>query len=376
MKEKHSNIQDTIYRLLQRSQRSNGHSNAYEVLVSNNNQRTMVVPRTNNIEEFKENIEAAHNIAKDVGGTVQVEIYRGISPKAGLVSNYEITLDNTPKQNDSSANQSQIEQAVENALQKHQQGGNNGLMGNLEGVNLLFGALTGADTDTENTGNTLSGLAGLLGAVNNSRHENTLMQFEKKLSDYKQETQIHSIQKQLQDLTTERDTIKQQNQKLEKANGEYKSEVSDLETRLAGYSNTELLKRVATGVISGIGSKLLAGSPKAAELFGLTKDELQNALGIVEEETIAGHGIVPDTDVNIEELHHPQTEQQKQVFKAINDTANALKKGDIQFAYYMITIIGNCMDSEELTNSMVHHLEKEKQRLNEERDIENSTEEE
>jgi len=373
MKEKHSNIQDTIYRLLQRSQRSNGHSNAYEVLVSNNNQRTMVVPRTNNIEEFKENIEAAHNIAKDVGGTVQVEIYRGISPKAGLVSNYEITLDNTPKQNDSNANQSQIEQAVENALQKHQQGGNNGLMGNLESVNLLFGALTGADTDTENSGNTLNGLAGLLGVVNNSRHENTLMQFEKKLSDYKQETHVSTLQKQLQDVTTERDALKQQNQELEKENSKYKTAVSDLETRLAGYSNTEILKRVATGVISGIGSKLLAGSPKAAELLGLTKDELQNALGIVEEEAMAGNGITPDTDVDFEELHHPQTEQQKQVFKAINDTANALKKSDIQFAYYMITIIGNCMDSEELTNSMVHYLEKEKQRLSEEKDIENPT---
>lgn len=128
--------------------------------------------------------------------------------------------------------------------------------------------------------------------------------------------------------------------------------------------------------MSGIGSKLLAGSPKAAELLGLTKHELQSALGFIEEESLQEHNHIPDTNVHVEELHPPQTEQQKQVFKAIDDTANALKQGDVKFAYYMITIIGNCMDSQELTESMVHHLEEEKQRMNMENEMQNNSEEE
>jgi len=219
-------------------------------------------------------------------------------------------------------------------------------------------------------------LAGLLGAVSNTRHENTMMIFEKKFNDYKQETEIGSLKKQLQEITSERDALKQQNQRLETENINNKAEVSNLETRLAGYSNTEIIKRVATGVLSGIGSKLLAGSPKAAELLGLTKHELQSALGFIEEEASNGKSHIPETNVQVEELHPPQTEQQKQLFKAIDDTANALKQGDINFAYYMITIIGNCMDSQELTESMVHYLEEEKQKMNMENEILNTSEEE
>jgi hypothetical protein len=370
MKEKHSSIEDIIYRSLKENP-----SYAYEIIVEGSNQRVLVVPRTNNIEAFSDNIETANTVAIQISGVLKVCIYRGRSPKAGLISDYEIPLDDSRRQTESSASQSQIEQAVDIAIKKYQMGNNIGNLGSLESINMLFGAFTGSDANDDKQGNALNGLAGLLGAVNNSRHENTLIQFERKLSDYKQETHINSLQKQLENLTTERDVLKQQNQELEKASSNYKSDVSELENRLAGYSNTEILKRVATGVISGIGSKLLAGSPKAAELLGLTKQELQGALGFVEEDVFTGHSVVSDADVDVEELSQPKTEQQKQLYKAINDTANALKKGDMNFAYYMITIVGNCMDSQELTTSMVNHLENEKQRLNVEKEVENTAEE-
>jgi hypothetical protein len=357
MKERQSNMQDAIYKNLQENK-----NYAYEIRIEDKSGHILIVPRTNNIEAFNENMEAAKDIARQEGKNIKVNIYRGMSPKAGKLEEYPILLGEDNKS--STPNQSQIELVIENAIKKYQIGNNMGGLGSLESINMLFGAMSGADSDSESKGNNLNGLAGLLGVVNNSRYENTLMQFEKKLNDYKQETQISSLQKQLQDITSERDTLKQQNHELEKTNGIYKTEVSELENRLAGYSNTELLKRVATGVLSGIGSKILGNSPKTAELMGLTKDELQAALGFVEEdEALMGHSTIPQTDVEIEEVPIPKTEEQKQIFQAINNTANALKQSDTKFAYYMINIVGNCMENKELTKSMVHHLNQEVMRL-------------
>jgi hypothetical protein len=357
MKEKQSNIQNVIYRNLQENK-----NYAYEIRVEDKSGHILIVPRTNNFEDFNENMESAKDIARQEGKNIKVDIYRGMSPKAGKIEEYPILLGKND--NNSTPNQSQIDIAVDNAIKKYQVGNNMGGLGSLESINMLFGAMSGNDTNGENNGNTLNGLAGLLGAVNNSRYENTLMEFEKKLSDYKQETELNSLKKQLHEIISERDNLKKQNQDLEKANNTYKAEVSDLETRLSGYSNTELLKRVATGVLSGIGSKILGNSPKTAELMGLTKDELQAALGFVEEdEALSGYSKIPQTDVEIEEVPIPKTEEQKQIFQAINNTANALKQNDTKFAYYMINIIGNCMESKELTKSMVHHLNQEVMRL-------------
>ncbi len=359
MKEKHSNIQDAIYRNLQENE-----TYAYEILVENKTDYILIVPRTNNTEAFNENMKSSIDIASQNGGTIKVVIYRGKSPKAGLVAEYKIVLDDNSKAENTVSSQSQIEQAVENAMQKYQLSNNNGLMGNIENINLLLGALTGNDTDNENKGNSLNGLAGLLGAVNNSRYENTFMKFEKKISDYKQETQITSLQKELKKTTSERDALKKINQELEKQNYSYKSEISDLENRLEGYTSTELLKRMATGVISGIGSKILGNSPKAAELLGLTKDELQAALGFVEEnDGLAGNNSNTDANVEIEEIPTPKNDQQKKVFQAIDDIAKALKKGDTNFAFYMINIIANCLDSKELTKSIMLHMNHEIERL-------------
>ncbi len=357
MKQKQNNMQNAIYKNLQENQ-----NYAYEIRVEDNSGNILIVPRTNNIEAFNENMESAKDIASQEGKKIKVDIYRGKSPKAGKIEEYTFSLDEGNKK--STTDSSEIEKAVDMAMKKYQTGNNIGGLGSIESINLLFGALTGNDSENENNGNAFNGIAGLLGAVNNSRYEKTLMQLENKFNDYKQESEISLLKKQLKDVTSERDTFKQQNQELEKENNNYKIEVSDLETRLAGYSNTELLKRVATGVLSGIGSKILGNSEKAAELMGLTKNELQAALGFIEEdEALLEDKTTPKTDVEIEEVPIPQTEHQKQVFQNIDNTANALKQSDYKFAYYMINIIGNCMESKVLTKSMIQHLNHEINRL-------------
>ncbi len=357
MKQKQNNMQNAIYKNLQENQ-----NYAYEIRVEDNSGNILIVPRTNNIEAFNENMESAKDIASQEGKKIKVDIYRGKSPKAGKIEEYTFSLDEGNKK--STTDSSEIEKAVDMAMKKYQTGNNIGGLGSIESINLLFGALTGNDSENENNGNAFNGIAGLLGAVNNSRYEKTLMQLENKFNDYKQESEISLLKKQLKDVTSERDTFKQQNQELEKENNNYKIEVSDLETRLAGYSNTELLKRVATGVLSGIGSKILGNSEKAAELMGLTKNELQAALGFIEEdEALLEDKTTPKTDVEIEEVPIPQTEHQKHVFQNIDNTANALKQSDYKFAYYMINIIGNCMESKVLTKSMIQHLNHEINRL-------------
>jgi len=140
MKEKQSNMQDAIYKNLQENK-----NYAYEIRVESNSGHILIVPRTNNIEAFTKNIESAKDIARQESKNIKVCIYRGMSPKAGKVEEYPITLGESKTNN--SSNQSQIEQAIESALQKHKMADNNNFMGNLDGISQLFGALTSIETD-------------------------------------------------------------------------------------------------------------------------------------------------------------------------------------------------------------------------------------
>ncbi|MBI9068490.1 MAG: hypothetical protein JEZ09_14440 [Salinivirgaceae bacterium] len=362
MKEKQPNIQETIYRLLKRSANSQGHYYAYEIHVVSENEMIPVIPRTTNIEEFYENMESASILAKEKGNKIRVEIFRGKSPKAQQISSYEIVLnENQRKETSGEASDKLIERAIEKALAKKAPQKEASLFGELEGLNKLLGVLSNNNETNSKENGGLGGLFGLIGVVNNSQHENNMIQFEKKFNEYKLSNQIEILEKDLSKVAQELEQVKVRNVALEKENVTYKGEVVDLEHRLAGYSNTELLKRVAVGAISSLGGRILGNSPKVAELMGLSKNDLQMALGTIEDnDTMSEFEKETKYDVEINEITKPDTSpQETQMQQAINETMEALKMSDPKFAYAMISIIGHCMDSEELTKRMILHLREE-----------------
>ena len=89
------------------------------------------------------------------------------------------------------------------------------------------------------------------------------------------------------------------------------------------------MKRVATGALVGIGSRILTNSPKTAELLGLTADELKGALGVLDddaEETTQ----VPETNVEITDMGTANSPEDKKKAEIIKNLSNALMTWELQ----------------------------------------------
>jgi hypothetical protein len=138
-------------------------------------------------------------------------------------------------------------------------------------------------------------------------------------------------------------------------NKELKKEKVDLENRLAGYAPNELMKRVAVGVISGIGGRLLSNSPKTAELLGLSPEELKGALGIVDEFQDNNQDI-PDTNIEISEVGSPQSPEDKKKAAIIKNLSDALMTWELEDVAKIANIVGLCLDRAELINKTLLYL--------------------
>jgi len=123
---------------------------------------------------------------------------------------------------------------------------------------------------------------------------------------------------------------------------------------LSGYAPNELMKRVAVGVISGIGGRLLSNSPKTAELLGLSSEELKGALGIVEEASEA----VPmvDTSVEVTEIGANLSPEEEKKATVIKNLSEALSSWGLQEVAKIANIVGLCMDQPDLIDKTLAFL--------------------
>jgi hypothetical protein len=115
------------------------------------------------------------------------------------------------------------------------------------------------------------------------------------------------------------------------------------------------MKRVATGALVGIGSRLLTNSPKTAELLGLTADELKGALGMIDDNAEESAQI-PETNVEITDMGSANTPEDKKKAEIIKNLSDALRTWELQDVAKIANIVGLCLDKAELINKTLMFL--------------------
>lgn len=340
---------ESIYQFLKRSEEQQKNAYAYEIYMLQGMEITPLTPRTSGSENFKQDIETAVDKAKQVNCTLKVEVFGGKSPNAKHVNSYKI---NFSAQQEPQFGMSEIQNLIREEVRQANQSNEMGL----NGLNNFIGALSGKNDGAE-------GLEGLLGLVTTLNSNNTALDrvnYQKQLDDFKNETRYQLLEEKYQAVQAENAELKAKNEIFENENRALLNEKTDLEGRLANYAPNELMKRVAVGVLSGIGGRILSNSPKTAELLGLTPNELKGALGVVEENETPTAPTTTETNVEIEEVDESQSPEEQQNSQIIERIYHVLKEKDLPTNTKIISIIAYCLEQNlldktlEFLNSLVN----------------------
>ncbi len=339
----------TIHNFIQRSEDEQQYPYAYEIYLITGGQETALTSRTAGVEKFNNDIEMAIEKAKQAHGTLRVDVFGGKSHNAKHLNNYNINVSglmNPPKQ---PMEKAEIEAIVAEEVEKRQIQNNNGL-GDIDG---LLGLITG---DNEHAKGKVESLFGLFNALSGNNKEVERISYQKQLDDFKFETRFNNLEEKHERLRTENAELRAEKDRYYKENKELKNEKADLENRLAGYAPNELMKRVAVGVISGIGGRLLSNSPKTAELLGLTPEELKGALGVVDEDDSEETTQIPESNVEITDMGAANTPEDKKKAAIIKNLSDALMTWDLPDVAKIANIVGLCLDKAELINKTLQYL--------------------
>ena len=242
----------------------------------------------------------------------------------------------------------EIQTIIQEEMKQQQNQNTNGL-GELDS---LLGLFSG---DNPAVKTKLDGLCGVFNALSGNNKEVERISYQKQLDDFKFETRFNNLDEKHERLRTENAELRAERDRYFSENKELKGERTDLESRLAGYAPNEVMKRVATGALVGIGSRLLTNSPKTAELLGLTADELKGALGMVDDDSEESTQI-PDTNVEITDMGTANSPEDKKKAEIIKNLSEALMTWELQDVAKIANIVGLCLDKAELINKTLAFL--------------------
>ncbi|MCW3806176.1 hypothetical protein [Plebeiibacterium marinum] len=358
-------FRDTIqscYEFIKRSEEQQKYPYAYEIYLLTGAQETALTSRTSGAKTFKQDIENAVEKAKQAHGTLRVDVFGGKSPNARSLNTYIINVSGLLNPPQKPMEKAEIVTIVKEEMKQLQPQGNTNGLGEIDG---LLGLFTG---ENEQARAKVEGLFGLFNALSGNNKEVERINYQKQLDDFKFETRFTTLQERCEKLREENAELRVEKEQFYNENKELKKDKADLENRLAGYAPNELMKRVAVGVISGIGGRLLSNSPKTAELLGLSSEELKGALGIVDEFQDNSQDI-PDTNVEISEVGSPQSPEDKKKAAIIKNLSDALMTWDLEDVAKIANIVGLCLDRAELINKTLLYLNQSMQGVQESSEI-------
>ena len=341
----------SIFEFLKRSEDEQQYPYAYEIYLLTGIEETALTARTAGSSMFMEDIEKGIEKAKQAIGLLRVDVYGGKSPNARKINQYRINVsgDSTPSP---TVGKEELQAMIKEEIgQIRPQAG-------LGDLGSLLGLVGGEDG---NKG--VEGLFGLFNTISGNNKEIDRITYQKQLDDFKFETRYNTLLEKYEMLRSENAELRVEKERYSNENKELKAEKADLESRLAGYAPNELMKRIAVGVISGIGGRILSNSPKTAELLGLSPDELKGALGIVEDNEDNGNndnmpGLLPDTDIEISEIGAAKSPEETKKENIINNLTHALLTWGLEDVAKIANIVGVCMDRPELINRTLSFLSK------------------
>ncbi|WP_430811637.1 MULTISPECIES: hypothetical protein [unclassified Carboxylicivirga] len=349
-------FRDTIqscYEFIKRSQEQQKYPYAYEIYLLTGAQETALTSRTSGTNTFNQDIESAVEKAKQAHGTLRVDVFGGKSPNARSLNTYTINVSGLLNPPQKPMEKAEIVTIVKEEMKQLQPQGNTNGLGEIDG---LLGLFTG---ENEQARAKVEGLFGLFNALSGNSKEVERINYQKQLDDFKFETRFTNLQERCEKLREENAELRVEKEQFYTENKELKKDKSELENRLAGYAPNELMKRVAVGVISGIGGRLLSNSPKTAELLGLSPEELKGALGIVDDFQASSREAaqtIPDADVEISEVGAPQSPEDKKKAAIIQNLSDALMTWELEDVAKIANIVGLCLDQAGLINKTLLFL--------------------
>lgn len=335
----------SIYEFIKRSEEQQKYPYAYEIYLLTGVDETALTSRTSGTSSFNQDIENSVEKAKQAHGTLRVHVYGGKSPNARKLNTYTVNVSGLLNPKDESLKMTDVEVMIDKKISEMPQTQNG-----LNDLNNLLGMVTGTGDGSKG----MEGLFGLFNTISGSNKELDRIAYQKQLDDFKFETRFNSLQEKYEKLSNENAELRVEKDQFSNENKELKREKSELEQKLAGYAPNELMKRVAVGVISGIGGRLLSNSPKTAELLGLSPQELKGALGIVDEPEDAH--MIPETNVEINEIGVPKTPEEKKKADIIKNLSEALATWELEDVAKIANIVGLCLDRAELINKTLGFL--------------------
>lgn len=345
---------ESIYNFIRRSEDEQKYPYAYEIYLIAGADETALTARTSGSAKFNRDIESAVEKAKQAHGILRVDVFGGKSPNARSLNSYTVSVSKLLNPPEKTIEKADIQILVKEEVEKQKtQNTTNGL-GELDS---LLGLFSG---DNPAVKSKLDGLFGVFNALSGNNKEVERITYQKQLDDFKFETRYNTLEERFEHLRNENAELKAEKDRYYEENRELRADKSDLEQRLAGYAPNELMKRVAVGVISGIGGRLLSNSPKTAELLGLTPNELKGALGIIEDasENTAQIQNVDNLDTNVEitDIGNSQTPEEKKKAAIIKNLSDALMTWELTDVAKIANIVGLCLDKAELINKTLTFL--------------------
>jgi hypothetical protein len=339
----------SIYEFIKRSEDEQKYPYAYEIHLVTGVQETALTSRTGGTEKFNRDMESAIEKAKQAHGILRVDVFGGKSPNARSLNSYTISVSkllNPPKE---PIERAEIQTIIKEEMKQHQIQNNTNGLGELD---TLLGLFSG---ENEQAKSKLEGLFGVFNALSGNNKEVERISYQKQLDDFKFETRYNNLEEKYERLRNENAELRAEKDRYQNENKELKTDKTDLESRLAGYAPNEVMKRVATGALVGIGSRLLTNSPKTAELLGLTATELKGALGMLDESPEENTEI-PDTNVEITDMGSANTPEDRKKVEIIKNLSDALMTWELQDVAKIANIVGLCLDKAELINKTLLFL--------------------
>jgi hypothetical protein len=336
----------SIFDFLKRSEVEQKYPYAYEIHLLTGIEETALTSRTSGSSKFNQDIENGIEKAKQAHGMLRVDVYGGKSANARKLNHYTINVSGILTPQKPSMEKEEIQTLIKEEMSQIKPPPPS--FGDLES---LLGMVSGNEESSQG----VKGLFGLFNTISGNNKEIDRITYQKQLDDFKFETRFNTLQEKYEMLRSENAELRVEKERFSNENKELKAEKADLENRLSGYAPNELMKRVAVGVISGIGGRLLSNSPKTAELLGLSPDELKGALGIVDSNDDMP-GLIPETNVEISEIGTPKTPEEKKKDAIIKNLAEALSTWDLEDVAKIANIVGICLDRSEFIDKTLSFL--------------------
>ncbi len=337
---------DSIISFLERSEQTEKQPFAYEIQLVSPTHSELVVGKCADHSLFRKDVKLGlDRLRNNPSSILKVMIFSGKSANSKLINEYKLEL---PEQREAA----NLRSIIQEELRQHQPQQQPAQGSNFEQLGSLLGMMTGNQPNADDPNSSLLGFLGFFNTMSAKQEEISRINHKNELSELVLNNKYEHLSEKYENLKRQYDQIEKEKDRLGGLVEGLDKEKNDLENRLASYAPNEVMQRVATGVLTNVGAKLLTNSPKAASLLGLSDQELKAAFGVMPENE-------PEPQIEQVPINNVPTDQHSQIIQAINET---LRSVELNRLVKITQIIGTIIDQPEqidiILNLLQDHNEK------------------